>query len=102
MAASLLTARLSSMNLLLTVLLLHVTSIDGHGYLKTPRSRNLHAYLERDWEDGGGNSPYPEDCTFLFRDVYGVSLLFFVESACFDDDGPVIYPEPFIHVYVRN
>ena len=77
MAASLLTARLSSMNLLLTVLLLHVTSIDGHGYLKTPRSRNLHAYLERDWEDGGGNSPYPEDCTFLFRDVYGcISFVF--------------------------
>jgi hypothetical protein len=37
---------------------------EGHGYLKTPRSRNLYAYLERDWEDGGGTSPYPEDCTF--------------------------------------
>lgn len=98
MAASLPTA--SSMNLLLTVLLLPLTSIHGHGYLKTPRSRNLHAYLERDWEDGGGNSPYPEDCTFLFRHVYGVSL--FVFLSVFGDDGPVIYPEPSIHVHVRN
>lgn len=64
---------LPNMNLLLTVLLLPIISIHGHGYLKTPRSRNLHAYLERDWEDGGGNSPYPEDCTFLLSFGYCVS-----------------------------
>ena len=45
------------------VILLHAVSlISGHGYLKTPRSRNLHAYLERDWKDGDGDSPFPEDC----------------------------------------
>jgi hypothetical protein len=39
--------------------------VNGHGYLKTPRSRNLFAFEEIDWEDGGGNSPFPEDCEFF-------------------------------------
>jgi len=39
---------------------------NAHGYLKTPRSRNLVAYQDKNWETfySGGSSadPYPEDC----------------------------------------
>lgn len=51
----------------LAILFALLPSTHGHGYLKTPRSRNLYAYQERDWEDGGGKSPYPEDCKYFMR-----------------------------------
>ena len=42
-------------------------TVSAHGYLKTPRSRNLVAYQDKNWEtflSGGGtsNDPSPEDC----------------------------------------
>jgi hypothetical protein len=64
-ATSSIASFLTTMSRSLAILLALVPSIDGHGYLKTPRSRNLYAYQERDWEDGGGSSPYPEDCEFM-------------------------------------
>jgi chitinase len=63
------TAALNSLLLLsplLTIATLSVLSslptTHAHGYLKTPRARNLLAYQEKDYEYGSEDSPYPEDC----------------------------------------
>lgn len=42
-------------------------NVSAHGYLKTPRSRNLVAFEDLNWETylggtGGANDPLPEDC----------------------------------------
>lgn len=34
----------------------------GHGYMKTPRSRNYHANLNGKWSGGTANDPAPESC----------------------------------------
>ncbi|KAL3808826.1 hypothetical protein ACHAXA_000009 [Cyclostephanos tholiformis] len=41
--------------------------VSAHGYLKSPRSRNLVAFEDKNWEtflggSGGSNDPLPEDC----------------------------------------
>ena len=39
-----------------------VVKVEGHGYIKTPRSRNLVAYEDRVWYPQTANDPEPEDC----------------------------------------
>jgi predicted carbohydrate-binding protein with CBM5 and CBM33 domain len=34
----------------------------GHGYMKTPRSRNYHANLNGKWSGGTASDPAPESC----------------------------------------
>jgi len=36
--------------------------VTAHGYLKTPRSRNLVAYQDKNWETLDVSNPKPEDC----------------------------------------
>lgn len=65
------TAALNSLLLLSPLLTISTLSVlsslpttHAHGYLKTPRARNLLAYQEKDYEYGSEDSPYPEDCEF--------------------------------------
>ncbi len=37
-------------------------AVEGHGYLKTPRSRNYHASINPKWWGGTETDPAPENC----------------------------------------
>jgi hypothetical protein len=37
-------------------------AVTGHGYMKTPRSRNYHANLNGKWSGGTSSDPAPESC----------------------------------------
>jgi len=37
-------------------------SVDAHGYLKSPRSRNYHASINPIWSGGKATDPAPENC----------------------------------------
>jgi len=39
-----------------------IPMVSAHGYLKTPRSRNLVAYQDKNYEMPDMNDPKPEDC----------------------------------------
>ena len=77
----------------LAILFALLPSTHGHGYLKTPRSRNLYAYQERDWEDGGGKSPYPEDCKYFMRCaciIYNWDAVWRSSECSFDESRHII------------
>ncbi|KAL7530181.1 hypothetical protein ACHAXR_003348, partial [Thalassiosira sp. AJA248-18] len=44
------------------LLLLHLTPTTSHGFLSTPRSRNLVAYEDRLYHGETTTTPFPEDC----------------------------------------
>jgi len=46
----------------LLLLLCHPHQASGHGFLSTPRSRNLHAYEQTKWTQQTSNDPEPETC----------------------------------------
>lgn len=48
--------------LLYTLLALHPPPCDGHGYMMSPRSRNLFAHEEANWFDPSSSDPDPESC----------------------------------------
>uniref|UniRef100_A0A7S2EXU5 Chitin-binding type-4 domain-containing protein n=1 Tax=Trieres chinensis TaxID=1514140 RepID=A0A7S2EXU5_TRICV len=39
-----------------------LTPVSGHGFLKSPRSRNLHAYIEGKYSGGGDDTPRKDTC----------------------------------------
>ena len=50
---------------LLTVLMainFESETVEAHGYLKSPRSRNYHASIEGKWSGGTANDPAVETC----------------------------------------
>lgn len=59
--------KLTNHKLLVAALLLLATtqlpeSVDAHGYLKSPRSRNYHASINPIWSGGSATDPAPENC----------------------------------------
>lgn len=46
----------------ISVLLFPIVCISGHGFLSTPRSRNLVAYEDRKYYQETETTPFPEDC----------------------------------------
>jgi hypothetical protein len=46
--------------LLVSILLITTTTVDAHGYLASPRSRNFVAYEDGKWFGGDNTTPFPE------------------------------------------
>ena len=54
--------QLQLLALWISVLLFPIVCISGHGFLSTPRSRNLVAYEDRKYYQETETDPLPEDC----------------------------------------
>jgi predicted carbohydrate-binding protein with CBM5 and CBM33 domain len=46
--------------LLVISILITTTTVDAHGYLASPRSRNFMAYEDGKWFGGDNTTPFPE------------------------------------------
>ena len=48
-----------------THLTIAVDMVSGHGYMKSPRARNLRAHEDGVWWGGTENDPKPEECVLV-------------------------------------